>query len=180
MNRLPEDTIFDPHVGRTRRARHLGGDITFNSRGERFLRGAIVREAPGPAHWRRVRIQRGIVDSVNSATEVAVLWPVREAPAGQCTTRIVNVDALIVIGQAWAMPGCSGETLTHFGSWVPPVRRGQTDSDVAPDRDRVLRWAAEGQWLAEQLQLTLSSQLRDQMEARLVKLDHLMSVYGGR
>jgi hypothetical protein len=159
-----------------------------NVRGDRFRVGTIVRHlgAVSPGHGPRGIVQRvAPIATVRAGAAVHVAWA---APAvhgtstrGMCIDEIEHIDVLVPIGQAHDAPPCvseSGDAFTgygpHWGHWfqggLPRSRRGATSP--------VTKWAVEMAILVERLKYERHPKAREVLEARAVKLDHLMSVYG--
>jgi hypothetical protein len=94
-----------------------------------------------------------------------------------CVRRPLPVDWLRVIGHAHQPLDCV-DTL-GLPEQAPFGRAGWLDfPDRLHDEGAMTKWVAEMKALQRELQLVQNPQHRQRLEARAVKLDHLLSIYG--
>jgi hypothetical protein len=159
---------FDPARGRMRKVRT--GRVLGNHAGDRFMVGTIVQSVETGS--------RGVVSRLVRQIVAEVAWAV-DPLSFACTTTEEHLDDLRAIGQATSLHGpyCEGETEFECGTWVGGATRYAVVH--AAQLGRVGRWADEARQITKLLRKPTTPD-RDvpAMEARLVKLDHLMEIYG--
>jgi hypothetical protein len=192
------------------RARAAPATAHDDARGNEITRGAIVRRAgshPQPAITTRGSTRlapssaRGIVQRTGwvdatgqfrtfypqllgaaSTAVVEVDWPSGPPPglsprqqrtwrSSYCYTDQPQPGRLIVVGHAHHIPKCE-EKLGDGAGWSPrPIMTATT---------AMAKWASEMERIMARLQSATDLEVRAILEARAVKLDHLMAVYGRR
>jgi hypothetical protein len=191
---------FDPGIGRMRKIRrrsHSRYDALANQRGEWFRRGTIVVQTSYPNGFKGIvmSLDRTVFDggprSGSSAEVAEVAWHIGERrrpgrrPSTVGRTCVSSpsylLDDLRPLGQATSpvLPYCNDFDGVEYSRWVP----GREHRPAAPGTrripTRVELWAREAGELMQQLLVVETAELRQAIEARLVKLDHLMSIYEG-
>jgi hypothetical protein len=150
--------------------------------------------------------RRGIVSHYSffsrDAETWVVNWPFKDRPK-QCMRLSLSATELRVVGQAQDIPECqdpadhtlSAPMLT-LGDWVKPSVGWSREAErstisggavqglldllaisTRPPMGRAERWANELRRIMRRLRVERDASVRDVLEARAVKLDHLMSVY---
>jgi hypothetical protein len=155
------------------RRRSVDTSIWFNRRSEAFRVGTIVRTIFGAQA--RPSAQRGIIQSIRTerGNLIAIVdWVVG---ATRCRRgRPAPLDTLQPIGRAASTPHCHAFGVGGLGQWFKP-RSEETNIGA------VGKWCREMKRLLAYLRDDRSRHdpaVRPLLEARAVKLDHLLSIYG--
>jgi hypothetical protein len=89
----------------------------------------------------------------------------------RCQESIVQIDELRVIGKAKKVPICAEDRPSGSGRWYPAALD-------RPGLGVVGKWQREMKIVLRQLAGHVAADARSILEARAVKLDHLLSIYG--